>query len=715
MTQIEPEAEHSQDDIRIAWQKFVKNEPIQEGCVPPHILRGWQTSKKFEVDPFHPQVPPVLDKNDFLTICEKHQDLLQSAEHMMDMLAVSIRDKGYIATLAVATGHLLAVVGDGELLGQAYARYNSPGAVRSIRNVGVSALSLCMSEKRPIMVTGYEHYNSSFHDWCCAAAPIFDVDGIPIASLTISSHISQRDTHTLTLATSCAHGISVHLREKALMQTQQHLNALLESVHNALPEAIVAFDQEGLVTHANDKAMTLFKHVHPLTGCEMKKLISTPDQPRVQHLLNIGQQGTLELEVLTCDGPTNHICRFVPIVLEDGSTCGITASFSSRRQLMDIAKHVGGNYAKYSFDDIKGESALFKEQIAFAKRAAQSDFKILITGESGTGKELFAQSIHNSSRMHNGPFVGISCAAIPRDLIESELFGYVGGAFTGARRNGMIGKMELATGGTLFLDEINSLPLEMQVKLLRVLQQMEIVRIGDTKPTPINARIIAATNQDLREAVHQGTFREDLFFRLNVVELVIPPLRDRKDDIGLLAHIFLRRQAYESHMPFQRIAGDAMNALFSYDWPGNVRELENVCERALLMSDDGIITSRHLPPHLDPQQAAAPTPLMTSLPPMASMTTQLPEPNKPSTSGMSKAPLPVAASGEPWEFGQLEHHGQHGHSGELKVGDNIQDAYRKLIIETLTSCQGNISRTAEQLGIARSTLYRKMKQFKISL
>lgn len=661
MTQNDTDTEYSQDNVQDAWNKFVRNESLEGANVPPHILRGWKTSKKFGVDPFHPQVPPVLSEEDFATICSEYQALLKSAQPIMNMLAVSIRDKGYIATLAVSSGHLLAVVGDGQLLGQAYARYNSPGAVRSIRNVGVSALSLCMSEKRPIMVTGYEHYNSTFHDWCCAAAPICDVDNNPIASLTISSHISQRDTHTLTLAASCAHAITVHLREKALMQTEQHLNALLESVHNALPEAIVAFDLEGHVTHANDRAAALFSQIEPLTGCAMKHLVSTPDLPRVQHLLDLGQQGTLELEVLTSSGPTNHICRFVPIVLKNGTTCGITASFSSRRQLMDIAKHVGGNYAKYSFDDIKGESAIFKEQIAFAKRAAQSDFKILITGESGTGKELFAQSIHNASRMHNGPFVGISCAAIPRDLIESELFGYVGGAFTGARRNGMIGKMELATGGTLFLDEINSLPLEMQVKLLRVLQQMEIVRIGDTKPTPINARIIAATNQDLREAVQQGTFREDLFFRLNVVELVIPTLRERRDDIGLLAHLFLRRQAYESHMPFQRIAGDAMNALFSYDWPGNVRELENVCERALLMSDDGIIASRHLPPHIVTHQSNMDTPQI-----------------------------------------------------ELKVAGNIQDTYRELILETLSKCQGNISRTAEQLGIARSTLYRKMKQFEIT-
>ena len=171
---------------------------------------------------------------------------------------------------------------------------------------------------------------------------------------------------------------------------------------------------------------------------------------------------------------------------------------------------------------------------------------MLLTGESGTGKELFAQAIHNSSSVCKGPFVAVSCAAIPRDLIESELFGYVGGAFTGARKGGMIGKMELAKGGTLFLDEVNSLPLEMQAKLLRALQQMEIVRIGDTKPTPVDVRIIAATNEDLKDAVAQGTFRGDLYFRLNVIEIAIPPLRERKADIGYLAGIFLDRLSQAS-------------------------------------------------------------------------------------------------------------------------------------------------------------------------
>jgi transcriptional regulator of acetoin/glycerol metabolism len=645
----------SQQNIAEAWRRFAEGQSIEGFSVPEHVLKGWKLSRKFGVDATHPVAPPVLGPKEFATLRNKYAALLESAEPMLHMLEVSIRDTGYIAILAVASGHLLAVVGDCDQLGLAYTQYNVPGAVRSIRNVGASALSLCISERRPIMVTGHEHYNRFFHDWRCAAAPIFDGDGEAIASLTISSHISRRDTHTLTLVQSCAHCIGTLLREKALMASQRRLNAMLQSVHNALPEAVVAVNAEGAITHANNKAVALFGRNRCTEHADIRSLFGKPDLPRVQALLEAGKAETMELEVLCGKGPNNHICRFAPVLLDGGEPCGMTVSISTKGQMIDIAKRVGGNYAKYYFNDIKGESAGLREQIALAKRAAASAQRILLTGESGTGKELFAQSIHNSSPTSQGPFVAISCAAIPRDLIESELFGYVGGAFTGARRNGMIGKMELATGGTLFLDEINSLPLEMQGKLLRVLQQMEIVRIGDTKPTPINARVIAATNRNLREAVNQGTFREDLYFRLNVVEITIPPLRRRLDDIALLAHTFLRRQSFETNIPFSHITADAMDALYSYAWPGNVRELDNACERALLLAGGGVIRREHLPAHI-------------------------------AAGGGETAPSAPTARG-------------------------VRETYKDLVAATLETHNGNISKAAAHLGVARSTLYRKMREF----
>ena len=650
-----------QQQICDAWHEFVARGTTPSPFVASHILKGWKLSRKHNVDPKGELVPPMLSAEALSALRAEHAVLLNASEPMLNMLEVSIRDSGYIATLAVASGHLLSVVGNQKQLKRAMEHYNLPGANRSIKYVGASALTLSIDEGKPVQVTGYEHYNHYLHDWRCAAAPIFDAEGVPIASLTLSGHISYKEIHLLMLVSACADAITIRLREESLLESQRRLNALLESIHNALPEPVIAINSENVITHANNTALEHFcGSGQTLVGNRFDTLIGTPDLPRVRRVLEKGLFETMELEVRSKAGLANHLCRFAPILLDDGTPCGATFTISARRHLIDIAKHVSGNYAKYSFDDIKGESHKLKDQIELAKRAAVVSSRILISGESGTGKELFAQSIHNYSPTRAGPFVAISCAAIPRDLIESELFGYVGGAFTGARRNGMIGKMELATGGTLFLDEINSLPFELQGKLLRAIQQMEIVRIGDTKPTRIDIRVISATNQDLRASVRDGLFREDLYFRLSALEISVPPLRERSDDIALLVHFFLRRFSADTGISFHHISTGALEALYNYAWPGNIRELENACERALLMSQDGKVETRHLPAHLlSPHRDDAPA--------------------------------------------------------DLGVSTRVHDTYRMLVISALQKEQGNISKAAEHLGIARTTLYRKLRQYNIRL
>ena len=650
-----------QQQIRRAWEAFAAERPVDPEHVPPHILRAWNISKLHGISPMTPQLPPVLGKKEFTRLLHRHQDLMDSAEPVLRMLEVSIRNTGYIATLAVAAGHLLAVVGDDDLMAEAHRVFNIPGALRSIEAVGSSALSLSITERRPLQMSGYEHYNCMFHEWKCAAAPIFDAGDNAIASLTISGHILSKEHHTLALVKSCAEVITIRLRENALLHTQKRLNSMLQSVYNALPEAVVAIREDGIITHANSNAQ-LFLGLDdtPPEGKGLETIFRAEEIPRARALLLAGKPQTCEMEILCREGPQRRTCRLTPIRLSGGAAGGMTLAIATRSQLLDIVRHVGGNYAKYSFSDIKGKNSGLLVQVALAKRAAAGNSRVLLTGESGTGKELFAQSIHNSSAVRGGPFVAISCAAIPRDLIESELFGYVGGTFTGAREKGMIGKFELASGGTLFLDEINSLPLEMQAKLLRALQQREIMRIGDTKTTAVNARIIAATNVDLLEATRQGAFREDLYYRLNVVEINIPPLRERIDDIELLTNLILRRQSAETHLPFPQITQDALAALRAYAWPGNVRELDNVCERALLLSNGGEISAEHLPPHI-------------------ARTVGAPE-------------RPPFAPG----------------------GTSVEESYRALIAGTLELCNGNISKAADRLGVARSTLYRNMRKFHLT-
>ena len=267
-----------QSAVHEAWKQFIANKPIREKDIPPHILRSWKLSREAGMDPLNPQVPPVLNKRELASLCRQHQTLIDSAK--------PIRDTGYIAILAVASGHLLAAVGDDNLLVQARSQYNIPGAQRSIKTIGASALSMSIVERAPIQITGYEHYNCWFHEWKCASAPIFNDNDIPIASLTISSHISCKDIHTLTLTTSCANCISIRLRESALIDTEKRLNAMLQRVLNSLPEAVVAIDGNGSITHANNKAANyLLPKNGVLVGKNIDDLFPKPELPRVRQFM----------------------------------------------------------------------------------------------------------------------------------------------------------------------------------------------------------------------------------------------------------------------------------------------------------------------------------------------------------------------------------------------------------------------------------------------
>ena len=252
---------------------------------------------------------------------------------------------------------------------------------------------------------------------------------------------------------------------------------------------------------------------------------------------------------------------------------------------------------KYSFANIIGNSRKVQEVFYLITQVAKSNANVLLLGESGTGKELVANAIHYNSLRSTKPLVKVNCAALPENLIEAELFGYEKGAFTGANRE-KAGKFEMAHGGTIFLDEIGALALESQGKLLRVLQERELERLGGTQVIKVNIRLIAATNKDLAKSVEEGTFREDLFYRLNVYPIYLPPLREREADVLLLADYFLEKYAEEYNKGIKRISTPSIEALTQYHWPGNVRELENCMERAVLLCDDQVIHSYHLPPTL---------------------------------------------------------------------------------------------------------------------
>ena len=327
-----------------------------------------------------------------------------------------------------------------------------------------------------------------------------------------------------------------------------------------------------------------------IDGIELLKLVKKID-PEVIFIL-ITAYASVESAVTALKiGAYDYITK--PIIIEKLKT--ILKRAAENRFLLTEVKELREKLnIHYSFDNIITKSPLMKETLSIVSRVAKSKTTVLITGESGTGKELIARAIHNASPRNKGAFVPINCSAIPEALFESELFGFKKGAFTGAVKSTK-GKLEIANGGTAFLDEVGDIPLSMQVKLLRFLQFGEVVPLGEEKSVNVDVRIICATNQDLKKKIENGEFREDLYYRLNVVGIHIPPLRERKEDISVLAEHFQKRYSKLIGKEIKGISKQAMRYLFSYNWPGNVRELESVIERAIVMSRDNIIDVDDLP------------------------------------------------------------------------------------------------------------------------
>lgn len=368
---------------------------------------------------------------------------------------------------------------------------------------------------------------------------------------------------------------------------------LLRTVIDSSTDGIIAIDETSRVTLINKVAEKFFN----LKGSETIGRLANDVIPNTR-LPQVLETGKAEIaEVQTVDYRQIATKR-IPIITGRGVS-GAVATFQEVSQLQRYEQavrqklHDQGLTAKFTLEQIVGESPLMKQAKQLTRAYSATESTVLITGESGTGKELFAQSIHNLSQRRNAPFVAVNCAALPGNLLESELFGYEEGAFSGAKKGGKIGLVELAHGGTLFLDEIGEMPLGLQARILRVIQERAVMRVGGHKVIPINVRILAATNQNLGKLVEQKLFREDLYYRLAVLPLHLPPLRERRQDVRLIADSFLQKYAAYHHRTYQ-LSGEAVAALNEYAWPGNVRELANITERLALLSPQAELGRREI-------------------------------------------------------------------------------------------------------------------------
>jgi transcriptional regulator with PAS, ATPase and Fis domain len=369
---------------------------------------------------------------------------------------------------------------------------------------------------------------------------------------------------------------------------------------------------------------------------------------------------------------THILATANPIKDEQEQIVGGIIVLTPAAKLQKLIKRYASTSARFHFKDIIGKSTVMRSALDLAERASRKSNTILLEGESGTGKEIFAQAIHNNSTRKNGPFVAINCGALPRELISSELFGYMEGSFTGAKKEGRPGKFELANGGTIFLDEVAEMPLEQQVNLLRVLQERAITRIGSIKEIPIDVMIICATNKELKLEVMRNNFRQDLYYRLNVISIKIPPLRDRLEDIPLLVDFLITSMSNPGARSKIIVAPEVIECFSQYNWPGNVRELQNVIEKMLLYCDGGVLGLERLP-----------------------------------------AGMPLHPAVKAFDPDMTKTQPDLLHSTRKSKKDKMYEEDRQKLLFLLSRSGGNISSIANELGINRCTVYRKMKRYNI--
>lgn len=449
-------------------------------------------------------------------------------------------------------------------------------------------------------------------------------------------------------------------------------NNRLNNIFKTMSDGVLIIDNEGIVVKVNKIAEQIFgKPGSDLINHSIRDLVGDK-APCIRLLERHESYYDVEVFVDGNIGRIHCLSSGTPILDDRVMVSGGVIVLRPMEKVQKLINRFSGAHATFTFDNIIGQSPALLKVIRMASKAACGKSNILLEGESGTGKEIFAQAIHNQSSRRKGPFVAINCGAIPRELIGSELFGYADGAFTGAKRGGRPGKFELASGGTLFLDEIGDMPLEQQVALLRVLQERRLTRLGDDKTVPVDVRIICATNQNLATEVKKGNFRPDLFYRLNVVSIEIPPLRERREDIPILFNHILKTIGQEVSNKIKYVNPEVIALLEEYHWPGNVRELQNVVERIVNISDGNVVTLEHLPESI-----------------------------------IANREEETARDPQSF-FADIEY------ISEREKGRYLQEIKeRKRIIDLLDHFGGNISRVAREMSISRSTLYRRMQQYKI--
>lgn len=663
-----------------AWTQFIKAGKLDNVSVQPDIHQSWCRCFESGLDPEADIQPDLLNEERFQTLLKRKKPLIMGSLPFMQKISVFLMDTDFLIMLADEQACILEILGSDQATIKGKEINLVPGSRWNEETAGTNGIGTALKILKPVQVYGDEHYCKQLHGWTGSAAPILDHNGQLNGILGIYRPDPAGHPHTLGMTMAAAEVIAEQMQNKQQSCELMLSNNRLFNIINSISEGILIVNRYGLVEQANPIA---------------ERILRTPAEGLEGLYINELSQGDTWLRDLLTKGITFSNIQINVKFNGENIRCLV-----SGRAIKGEEERISGGviilnpvnenknrinhyeaHAQLTFADIIGHSSKMKEAIMTAKLAARNESNVLLQGESGTGKEVFAQAIHNGSKRSVGPFVAINCAAMPRDLLASELFGYVEGAFTGAKKGGQAGKFELASGGTLFLDEIGDVDLGEQGMLLRAIQEKVITRIGDYRVIPVDVRIICATNQNLEEQVENGKFRQDLFYRLNVFRVDLSPLRHHKEDIPLLFNYFVQKISQRQGLKINAIEPEVLAELSKYSWPGNVRQLENVAERMVCMTRYNVISLQDIPGEITEPSYTETVETITS-----------------GAIDCSDADDSAKVNTERERLEKI-----------------LEEQDKKEISELISRFGGNISQVAKEMGVARSTVYRKMKQYNLSL
>ncbi|MEH7249291.1 sigma-54-dependent Fis family transcriptional regulator [Neobacillus niacini] len=639
--------------ITNAWEQFITGEDL-DSTVRNLTYQSWERSLKHGINPLHGMAPVILPK-----------DKIQSTypnNHIFEKILPELKnvaiDAGHLIVFCNNNGEIVYLDGDSALKRKAEKMNFIVGASWSESHIGTNAIGTALATGMPMQVFAGEHFCQPVHNWVCSAAPIRDPATKEIlGAIDLTGAWNMVHPHSLSTVVSITQYIEGMLQKELDVERfillEQYSNNSIKNKNSIL----AVIDRGNQVIQATPLFYEngwIGKNNHLI---DLDNLTFT-----------LGENARWESEKR--DGKWKF--ELNPYFYQGKHIGAIVNAIAPSSQVPKV------NSTKHTFSSLIGESTKFKSFIKEARTLAGLDLPLLIEGESGTGKELLAQSIHSASQRSSGPFIAINCGAIPKDLADSELFGYEGGAFTGATKGGHSGKFQQAEGGTIFLDEIGEMSLNLQTTLLRVLEEGELVRIGGKHPIKLNIRVIAATNRDLKKATENGEFRLDLYYRLNILHLKVPSLHERSGDIPLLLDHLLKKVCRDLGRPPLTVDKKALEMIESYEWPGNVRELRNLAYKMAAKVQGNVITSMDLPEDLivycSRKQFGYPAPIVSN------------------------------------QENQSLHPTFHPHEITESAFNtsSLKDQEIQTILTVLNELNGNVSEAAKKLGIHRSTIYRKL-------